>query len=586
MKSFTHVSASQISTYLSCQRQWWWNKVFGLPTTQKASAALGEAVHSSIEAYLGGERTLHPVAVPARKKLDELRQLSPLVEAKMERRLDNGLVFVGRIDLMVPEQGLVVDHKTTSSLQYAKTEEELRADVQMLAYAYEVLQRQPGQEVRVAHNVLLTKGSGHRYTEATLSAPVILEGWKRIQAVTDQMRQTALIESPDAVPPTWNACDRYGGCDFRDKCRALKLASSSSPYDDVAVASSSQPPMEVNTMSKHNASVLRSMGLDDATILAAISRGTCVDDVGLTGAAPAPASTPVVKAAAINPPEAPANPRTEIVSEPSVVAIGKSPEDALRDQMRYLLSLGWGQEDIDLLSDEAFQEAVKKGHKREQIKLVLGTGMVQGTEYEDVIVGFELPAPPAPSKRPSRSPVAVSPTVPAPVIEAPVVEAPVVEATVVASVAPAPVVEAVEEKPRRKKTAAIETPVETVASPVEAPIEAIKLPPTSVGLHLYIDCLPEKGVEIKDLTVLLSPYISRVEAEGYRDEKTGKVQSISHYGLIPYNNGEKMVIGFMLGDIVLFRSAGAVYVDSRLPLSARALEVLRPLATTIVRGLR
>lgn len=578
MKAFTHVSASQISTYLSCQRQWWWNKVFGLPTTQKASAALGEAVHASIEAYLGGERTLHPVAVPGRKKLDELRALEPLVEAKMERRLDNGLVFVGRIDLMVPQHGLVVDHKTTSSLQYAKTEEELRADVQMLAYAYEVLQRQPGQEVRVAHNVLLTKGSGHRYTETTIPAPAVLEGWKRIREVTDRMKVTAKVEAPDQVPATWTACDKYGGCDFRDKCRAMKLASSSSPYDGVTDAPSS-PTMEVNTMSnKHTASVLRSMGLDDQTILAAIRKGTCVDDVGLAG----PAVTPTPTPAAINPPEAPVNPRVEktepVVSAPST--LGKSPEDILRDQMKYLLSLGWSQEDIDLLSDNAFTEAVKKGYQRTSVEVVLGTGLVQGAEYEDVIVGFQTLTPAPVAKRPSRSPVAVAP-LPAPVVEEPVVEAPVVEEPVAV----------VEEKPRRKKTAApapapvVEEPVAVVEA-TSAPLDVVKLPPTSVGLHLYIDCLPERGVTVTDLATLLSPYIARVEAEGYRDEKTGKTEKVAHYGLIPYNNGEKMVIGFMLSDLVHFRSAGAVYVDSRLPLAARALEVLRPLATIIVRGLR
>ena len=37
---------------------------------------------------------------------------------------------------------------------------------------------------------------------------------------------------------------------------------------------------------KHSASILRSMGLDDDTIRAAILKGTCTDDVGLTGASP------------------------------------------------------------------------------------------------------------------------------------------------------------------------------------------------------------------------------------------------------------------------------------------------------------
>ena len=63
MKKFTHVSASQVSTYMSCKRQWYWNKVLGLPTKQKPSAALGEAVHNSIEKYLEGGTAIAEAAV-------------------------------------------------------------------------------------------------------------------------------------------------------------------------------------------------------------------------------------------------------------------------------------------------------------------------------------------------------------------------------------------------------------------------------------------------------------------------------------------------------------------------------------------
>jgi len=612
MKAFTRVSASQISTYLSCQRQWWWNKVFGLPTTQKPSAALGEAVHASIEGYLAGDPTLHAVAQPARAKLDELRAMSPLVETQMQRHLRNGLTFIGRIDLLALNEALVVDHKTTSSLQYAKTEEELRADVQMLAYAYELYCRRPVEEVRVAHNVLLTRGSGHRYTETAIPAKSIMEGWRKIQDITDQMMQTALVEEPSEVPPTWSACDKYGGCDFREQCRALKLAAKQSPYDDVPMASSDSTRMEVNTMStKHTASVLRSMGLDDQTILAAIQRGTCTDDIGLAGGAPAPA--PAVKAAAINPPEAPPSPR-EVKQAPVVAVeeakapIGKSPEDALKNQMKYLLSLGWAQEDLDLLSDEAFTLAVKKSIKRADVTLTMGTGTVQGAEYDDLIVGFEplAPAAPVPAKRPTRSPVTVSIAAPAPVVEAPVEEEKVRQPRnavprLKALGYPAEVIDRMDAAEMKRvldeevtyapaPVAVVEAPV-VVPAPVvvEAPVAPTATPtPLSGGgaLHLYIDCIPEKGVVYTDLLTLLSPYITRVEAEGYRDEKTGKVEKVAHYGLVPYNNGEKMVIGYMLSDVAKFRHAGAILVDSRMPISLRALEVLRPMATVVVSGRR
>lgn len=625
MKKFTHVSPSQIATYTTCPRQWWFNKVLGLPVPQKPSAALGEKVHSTIEAYLesGDPLDLHVVARPAQVKLDELRALSPLVETKMQRPLRNGLTFIGRIDLLALEPRLVVDHKTTSDLKYAKSEEELRSDVQMLSYAYEVYCRNPGPEVRVAHNVLLTRGAPTtRYTETTVSAAQILAGWSRIQDVTDEMLVVARVETPADVSEDRSQCEKYGGCAFKDQCKALWLARGErarSPYDspDSRPSAVSTTP-EVRSMStKHSASVLRSMGLDDDTIRAAIAKGTCTDDVGLTGAVAAP----VAKATGINPPEAPTDPRArkaEVTSAP-VVEAPKATD--IREQIKMLLANGWSQEDIDSLSDDAFSLAVTKNYKRADVNLVVGTGLVQGTEYDGVVVRVEPVAAP---KRPTRT--------------APVeVEAPVRQGTPLASdkmrqprnavprlealgwmrddiagmssadmhrildgnLRPAPVAPVIVEEvpeviPAPVVIEAVAPVVATVVAEVipapVAPVVATAPAPTPVaateednGLVLYIDCFPERGVITRDLSDILTPYMRKVEAEA-RDEKTGRAAPVAHYGLIPYNNGEKQVIGYLLSDLA--RITGHITVDSRMPISVRALEVLRPLATVVIVGRR
>ena len=48
---FTHVSASQIKTYLDCPRKWYLQKIVGLPSPSSASTELGKDIHSIIEAY-------------------------------------------------------------------------------------------------------------------------------------------------------------------------------------------------------------------------------------------------------------------------------------------------------------------------------------------------------------------------------------------------------------------------------------------------------------------------------------------------------------------------------------------------------
>jgi RecB family exonuclease len=52
MREFKSISASQLSRFSECRRAWWFQYIMGLPTKQKASAALGESVHTVLERYL------------------------------------------------------------------------------------------------------------------------------------------------------------------------------------------------------------------------------------------------------------------------------------------------------------------------------------------------------------------------------------------------------------------------------------------------------------------------------------------------------------------------------------------------------
>jgi hypothetical protein len=106
------------------------------------------------------------------------------------------------------------------------------------------------------------------------------------------------------------------------------------------------------------------------------------------------------------------------------------------------------------------------------------------------------------------------------------------------------------------------------------------------GLTLYVDCAPF-GAAVRSLDEILTPYMRKVEADGYRDEKTGKHVAVAYYGLIPYNNGEKAVVGYLLNDIAKVVPSGvavAIRVDTRSACAARALEVLAPLAATVIVG--
>ena len=674
MKKLTAISPSQIDTFLTCRRKWWFNKIMGLPLPQHPAAALGESVHTSIEKFFetGDAAALHAIARPALTKLVELRKGAPIIETKMKRTLRNGLEYNGRIDLLDLDAGLVVDHKTSSTEQYAKTSEELAADVQMLSYAYELYCRKPQPVVTVAHNFLRTRGAGyHRYTDANIPAPAIMAGWSRIQDISDEMLKTAVLEAPATVPPTKSACSKYGGCHFQSNCKALDLAAGcapSSPYDALSTPSAPQT-YEVNTTmsTKHTASVLRSMGIDDDTIRSAVAKGTCTDDLGLTGTVAAAPAAP----AGVNPPEGPGNARTvkntsgaEIKAGTAVTAEGKpavaeAPAGAsVEQQVALLKSNGWSQDDIDLLSDDAFAKVVAKNIKRADVReLVTGTGAVQGESYDDVVVDVVVAVAVAPARRPSRSaaveekpvveekpaavrrgapvaeangstrqprnavprlqklgypvdviggmdaaemrrildgndgegvPYAVEPGEPEP---APLDEqvAKVEQTTVTVTYAAAEYITATPAQDYLARIAEMEQAIAAKDARIAGLEASAALAPgrlAPAGLTLYIDCAPH-GVAVRSLDEILTPYMRKVEADGYRDDKTGKHLAVPYYGLIPYNNGEKAVVGYLLNDIAKVVPSGvavAIRVDTRSACAARALEILVPLAATVVVG--
>ena len=201
MREFKSFSASQVSTFRTCKRQWWFQSIMGLPTPQRASAALGEAVHTQLEDYLNdgklpdGSTPAGKIATAAlpyapkpfevwtevsmsdRKKRDSDTEDVPM-PGNMPRLFVAGLPVNGFIDVLdlSGDRPVVIDWKTTSDLKYAKTADDLMEDPQMIlygSYALEVCASMGvmSDTVDAGHVVLLTKGAPQaRKTMVTLNA--------------------------------------------------------------------------------------------------------------------------------------------------------------------------------------------------------------------------------------------------------------------------------------------------------------------------------------------------------------------------------------------------------------------------------
>jgi len=632
-----HVSPSQIETWLGCQRQWYWEYPMGIKAPPKTSALIGTSCHGLIEDVLlnqnaedlsnkGDGKDAHRAIV--RPCLPTLRPLAVWVaegvghvEREMKRPMRNGLVLKGRIDFIsfhASTEPLVVDHKTTSSLQYAKTEEELRTNIQMLAYAYEATcsVKGPVTGVRVAHNVVLTRGAATaRYTDALIPVREVHAGWTRIQDISDRMLETAKLPGPADATPNWTACGKFGGCAHQSRCAALKDASQPSPYAQEI------PPMSVPSLPAH---LLAKLGVKVVAPIAA-------EPVAAGPSRPLPAAisallkpvAPVATKPTLLPPESPMNPRDAKVQGAQVAQVVVPPVvEVTATTVAKLGALGWSAEEIDALTDEAFAEAVRTNAQRDGVDLVLGTREHDGFTP---IVSF-APRPPARRSRTATVEVEV-----APVVEVEV--APVVEVEV------APVVEVEEAPKRRGRPPGSKNVVrEEVAVVVEAPdttdreqVRALSAQPAyDAGPHvaalteerdearekceellqklvnlerayvkmqdeqdagvpgaaapfaLYVDCLPEKsGVPYRLLDEVLAPFMA-LAAANYKNEKTKAAEPVSHYSLIPYHGGPAVVAAYALMNLDKVVLPGILYVDTRSPCAAAVLEILRAKADVIV----
>ena len=328
MREFKSFSASQIATYRDCRRSWWFQSIMGLPTPQRASAALGEAVHTQLEKYLEDgtlpdESTqagrIAKTAIPhapepgkvwvevsmsdRKKRPTDVEANAPIPGGMPELHLA-GLRANGFIDVLdlSADRPVVIDWKTTSDMKYAKTADDLLHDPQMVlygSYALEVCGSMgvPVDEVDAGHVVMLTKGAPQaRKTMVRMNRAHLAKERERLAETVEEMKTYSRCTSPDDVPGEASSCNKYGGCHFKDKCQALSMFSAS-PVAAMFAASRTPTPQE-NPVSTSASPVdpmaaLNALRARKAAEAAAAAAG---------GVAPAPAAATAPAAS----PEAPA----------------------------------------------------------------------------------------------------------------------------------------------------------------------------------------------------------------------------------------------------------------------------------------
>ena len=221
MKKIAHISASQISTFKRCPREWYYNKILGLETKKSAGAELGSKCHEEIEEYL-------TTGVDNRSELTKsgdflLKLISK--DAEVERELNMptaaGVNFTGFIDIYDPAKNQIVDHKFKASLaKYGTSPEELEKDIQAVAYSRFYFQQNPDEDtVTFAHHEHQTKEKAKaQRVEVTMSRSYVDSMWEDVETMAADMVACGLKELDD-VPYNVKSCWAFGGCSFMKVCK-------------------------------------------------------------------------------------------------------------------------------------------------------------------------------------------------------------------------------------------------------------------------------------------------------------------------------------------------------------------------------
>jgi RecB family exonuclease len=214
------LSASQIGTWNQCKRKWGYSYLDRIKTPSHPSAELGQRVHAVLEAWLKDGVPFNLSTEEGQIASSGLQYLplpgSAEVEAGFVVQTETAK-YRGFIDARFREElPVILDHKTTSDLRWAKTEEDLRKDVQATLYAAEAMLRTGSDAVELRWIYYTTRKP---YKSRKVSLVVVKD---EIEANFDAIDRTAAEmltayrdnRSGSELPASPTACGAYGGCPY------------------------------------------------------------------------------------------------------------------------------------------------------------------------------------------------------------------------------------------------------------------------------------------------------------------------------------------------------------------------------------
>lgn len=223
-------SPSQISTGALCLRKWAFEKIDQMPNVGSASTDLGTEVHNHLDAYLAQAVPINTkirsgkIAMEGIKHLPLPKTPGMVVEGWFVRKRGQA-TYWGKKDVRLRRAGQrpkVFDHKTTKSLTWVKSEEDLRSDFQGGMYGWDEMEDTGSPDAELQWTYMTTEGKPKAFPVVVIidrdEAEEVMERVDKVASQLITLHKELKKGEAILAPPDYSACEAFGGCPRKSIC--------------------------------------------------------------------------------------------------------------------------------------------------------------------------------------------------------------------------------------------------------------------------------------------------------------------------------------------------------------------------------
>lgn len=222
------LSASQIDTWLLCERKWAWSYIEKIKKSN-VFATLGSEIHLILADWLEKGKSIDTKSEIGKIVLPGLKHLpapgTPGLEIEKGFELQTAAAkYRGFKDMQFFDRALdipvVADHKTTTDFKWAKTEDDLRTNTQAVIYAQDALKKYNAKEAELRWIYYRTRGApGSHLVKLRVYGPQVSDEMAKIDETAKSIQQAYQeVKKATDLAPNPRACEAFGGCVYMELC--------------------------------------------------------------------------------------------------------------------------------------------------------------------------------------------------------------------------------------------------------------------------------------------------------------------------------------------------------------------------------